>query len=244
MEQDIKIKQLNKLLTEATRKAEQGSIQLQGEAQEVCIEQWLKKMFRDDEILEVNKGVKGGDCIHIVNHNGNQCAKIYYESKRTKVFKSDWVDKLRKDMMMEKANVGVIITEAMPRGTKDLAYVNGIWICSYEASKSLCLVIREFVVKAYEVTAVTKGKDDKMEMLYDYLTGDEFRLNIETIFNKLAEMKMQIDKEKADTVKLWKKREELIESMIRSASGVCISIKQITGKRLPGGDSDLLMLQG
>lgn len=231
-EKDITIKSLNKLATEAKRKAEQGSIQLQGEAQEVCIEEWLRKMYPDDLILEVRKGDRGGDCIHTVMQSGEQAAKIFYESKRTKLFQRGWIEKLKQDMIREKANVGIIITETMPVGAKDIIQIDGIWVCSYQSSKSLCMVIREFVLKTYGTFKVNNGKKEKMELLYDYLTGDEFRMNVETMFKKLAEMKIQIEKEKKDAVSSWKKREEHISSMIKSAAGICVGVKQLTGNEI------------
>jgi len=228
-ERDLVIKQLKKLASEAKLKAEQGSMQIQGEAQEICIEQFLRKNFPEDEILEVKKGMKGGDCIHKVINSGKQCAVIYYESKRTKIFQISWIEKLKQDMIRDKANVGVIITEKMPNGAGDVFCKDGIWVCTYAASGSLCLIIREFVIKAYSMMDVSIEKDTKMEQVYDYLNGDEFRMNIENIFSKFAEMKLQLEKERSESIKLWKKREEQIDAVIKSTTGICISIKQITG---------------
>lgn len=242
-EKDTVINQLKKIVTEAKQKAEQGSIQLQGEAQEICIEERLKKMFPEDEILEVKKGVRGGDCIHNVLIDGKKCATIYYESKRTKAFQNSWIEKLKDDMKRERANVGVLITETMPAGTRDFVLIDGIFVCSYSESKYLCGVIRELVLRAYSIYASNKNRNDKMELLYDYLTGDEFRMNIETVFNKLADMKLQIIKEKEISFKQWKKREEQIQTMLSSVAGVCLSVKQITGKSLPEPEADNYLLQ-
>lgn len=232
-EKDLVIKRLEKLADEAKRKAVQVSVQTQGDVQEIIIERELMRMFPDDEVLEIRKGASGADSVHNVFHNGKQVARILYESKRTKQFSPTWIPKLKKDMVSEKANIGVIVTETMPEGPSGIIQMDGIWVCHFPDFNSLALIIREFVLRAYCMLSVNKRKNDKMELLYDYLTGDEFRMHIETIFRKFAEMKLQFDKEKGDFSKMFKKREELLNAMIKSTADICLSIKQITGKELP-----------
>lgn len=232
-ESDLKLKQMKKLLIEAKEKAEQGSMQLQGEAQEVCIEQWLKKTFRSDEILEVKKGVKGADCIHKVIDSGEHCATIFYESKRTKMFQNSWISKLKSDMRDEKASIGILVTETMPAGAGDVMHVNGIWICSYKSYKTFVMIIRDFTVRAYFASKAGTGKSTKMEKLFEYLTSNEFRRNVETMFGKITEMGQQLEKDKSDSIKSWKKREEHIDGLVKSASGIMFGIKKITGTNIP-----------
>ena len=152
---DLKIREFEKkfddqkkLIEEMQRKAEQGSMQLQGEVQELAIEEWLAAQFPLDTIEEIKKGARGGDCIQIVNTRTHQnCGSIYYESKRTKDFQANWIDKFKNDIREKSAHVGVIVTEAMPADMDRMGLKDGIWICSFEEFKGLCGVLRESVIQ-------------------------------------------------------------------------------------------------
>ncbi|MFQ3576587.1 MAG: DUF2130 domain-containing protein, partial [Cytophagales bacterium] len=134
---------LKKQIDELKKRAEQGSMQAQGEVMELAIEESLKQIFPFDLVEEVGKGVKGADLIQTVKENGVVCGKIIYESKRTKHFSSDWVPKLKEDMMNAKADIAVLVTETMPKDMKILGSVDGVWICSYQEFKGLALALRE-----------------------------------------------------------------------------------------------------
>jgi len=186
---ELKIKELQKQLedqkklTEAMkRKQEQGSMQMQGEVQELAIEEWLSTQFPLDTIDEIKKGARGGDCIQIVNTRTRQnCGKIYYESKRTKDFQPSWVEKFKSDMREKGADIGVLVTEAMPSDFDRMGMKDGIWICTYEEFKGLCSVLRESVIQLSLAISSQENKGDKMHMLYDYLTSNNFRMQIEAI---------------------------------------------------------------
>ena len=155
-----------KLAEEMRRKAEQGSMQLQGEVQELAIQELLSSMFPYDEVNEVPKGVKGADVIHVVkNRIGNDCGKIIYESKRTKAFGKDWIDKLKSDAVLTKADVCILVTETMPDESDQIIQKEGVWICSFKDFKNLVIVVRDSMIKINEAYATQLNKGDKMHIL-------------------------------------------------------------------------------
>ena len=216
------------------RKAEQGSIQLQGEVQEIAIENILKELFPDDEIKEVSKGTRGADVIQILrNRKGMNCGKIIYESKRTKSFSNTWLEKLKKDQRQEKADVAVIITQEMPKDTDVIDFQGGIWICNFQTFKGLAIALRESLIKIDFIKESQKNKGDKMNMLYNYLTSNEFKLQIEAIIEGFTNMRNSIQKEKLAMEKIWKEREKQIEKVLINTTQFFGSVKGIAGKSIP-----------
>jgi hypothetical protein len=219
-----------KLTEEMKRKQEQGSMQLQGEVQELAIEEWLMAQFPLDTIEEIKKGARGGDCIHIVNTRTRQnCGKIYYESKRTKDFQSGWIEKFKADMREKGADIGVLVTEAMPAGFARMGIMDGVWICSYEEFKGLCTVLRESVIQLSTAISSQENKGDKMHMLYDYLTSTTFRMQVEAIVEGFSSMKTALESEKRSMQRIWKEREKQIDKVITNTIDMYGSIKGIAG---------------
>lgn len=222
-----------KLTEEMKRKQEQGSMQLQGEVQELAIEEWLMAEFPLDTIEEVKKGARGGDCVQIVNTRSRQnLGKIYYESKRTKDFQPSWIEKFKADMREKGADVGILVTEAMPSGHDRIANLNGVWVCSYDEFKGLCLVLRESVIQVSLAVASQENKGDKMDMLYDYLTSNNFRMQIEAIVEGFSSMKNALESEKRSMQRIWKEREKQIEKVISNTIDMYGSIKGIAGNAI------------
>ncbi len=229
-EREKVIQQLKEQLTEAQRKAEQGSMQLQGEVQELAIEDWLAAQFPLDTIEEIKKGQRGADCLQTVNTNGQQAiGSIYYESKRTKAFQSGWIEKFKIDIQEKNANIGVLVTEAMPSDMPRMGLKDGIWVCSFEDFKGLCLVLRESVIQVGQALASQENKGEKMTMLYDFLTSNEFRLQIEAIVEGFTQMKTDLESEQRAMQKLWKKREKQIDKVLLNTTYMYGSIKGIAG---------------
>ncbi len=219
-----------KLTEEMKRKQEQGSMQLQGEVQELAIEEWLTSHFPLDKIEEIKKGAKGGDCLQIVNtHHRQNCGIIYYESKRTKDFQWAWIEKLKADMREKSADVGVLVTEAMPNGWDRMGIHEGVWICTYEEFKGLCVVLRESVVQLSTALASEENKGDKMEMLYGFLTSNAFRMQVEAIVEGFSAMKTNLETEKRSMQRIWKEREKQIDKVITNTIDMYGSIKGIAG---------------
>jgi len=222
-----------RLTEEMKRKQEQGSMQMQGEVQELAIEEWLANQFPLDTIEEIKKGVRGGDCIQIVNTRTEQnCGKIYYESKRTKDFQPSWIEKFKTDIRDKGANIGVLVTEVMPSDMDRMGLKDGIWICNYDEFKGLCNVLRESIVQINLAVSSQENKGDKMHMLYDYLTSNQFRMQIEAIVEGFTSMKTALDSEKRAMQRIWKEREKQIDKVTANTIDMHASIKGIAGNAI------------
>lgn len=222
-----------KLTEEMKRKQEQGSMQMQGEVQELAIEEWLANNFPLDSIQEIKKGARGGDCIQVVNTRSKQnCGSIYYESKRTKDFQPSWIEKFKNDIRDQGANIGVLVTDAMPSDMDRLGMKDGIWICSYEEFKGLCFVLRESIIQISNVVSTQENKGDKMSMLYDFLTSNEFRLQIEAIVEGFTQMQSDLETEKRSIMGHWKKREKQIQKVLLNTNYMYSSIRGIAGNAI------------
>lgn len=237
---ELRFKELQKqledqrrLTEEMKRKQEQGSMQLQGEVQELAIEEWLTTQFPLDTIDEIKKGARGGDCIQIVNTRTLQnCGTIYYESKRTKDFQPSWIEKFKADIREKGANIGVLVTEVMPADMERMGLKDGIWICNYEEFKGLCSVLRESIIQISVAVSSQENKGDKMHMLYDYLTGNTFRLQVEAIVEGFTQMRADLESEKRAMQNIWKKREKQIEKVTVNTIDMHASIKGIAGNAI------------
>jgi hypothetical protein len=213
------------------RKAEQGSMQLQGEVQELALEELLRNSFPFDEISEVGKGVRGADCIQTVRNNfGQECGRIIYESKRTRDFSPDWIEKLKADMRSQGAAIAVIVTQAMPKDMNGFGERNGVWICSFTEVKALAYVLRDGIVRIFNATKSRENKGDKMHLLYDYLTSTEFGEQWKAIREGFLSMKQSIQKERDTMERLWKAREKQLEKVLLNAAHIQGSIEGIAGK--------------
>ncbi len=222
-----------RLTEEMKRKQEQGSMQLQGEVQELAIEEWLAANFPLDSIEEIKKGARGGDCIQTVNTRTRQnCGTIYYESKRTKDFQPSWIEKFKSDIRIKGANIGVLVTEVLPSDMERMGLKESIWICTYDEFKGLCKVLRESIVQVSNAVASQENKGDKMVILYDYLTSNTFHMQIEAIVEGFTQMKIDLDSEKRSMQKSWKMREKQIEKVIDNTIDMYGSIKGIAGSAI------------
>jgi hypothetical protein len=251
---EMKIKELQKklddqrtLTEEMKRKQEQGSMQLQGEVQELAIEEWLGVQFPLDTIEEIKKGARGGDCIQIVNTRSDQnCGKIYYESKRTKDFQPGWIAKFKADMREKGADIGVLVTEAMPAELQRMGMKDGVYVCTYEEFKGLSGVLRESVIQVHAALGSQVNRGDKMHMLYDFLTSNNFRMQVEAIVEGFTSMKNGLETEKRSMQRIWKEREKQIEKVIMNTIDMHASIRGIAGNaiqsvkalELPGESDD------
>ncbi|GGH62116.1 hypothetical protein HNQ91_001203 [Filimonas zeae] len=219
-----------KLAEEMKRKAEQGSMQLQGEVQELMLEEILRNTFPFDEVKEVGKGVRGADCIQLVrNQFGMEAGKIIYESKRTKDFAADWIEKLKADMRSLGADVAVIVTQALPKDMDRFGEKDGVYICTFAEAKSMALVLRNAILKIADARKSQENKGDKMVLLYDYLTGNEFSEQWKAIREGFMSMRLSIQRERDAMEKLWKAREKQLEKVMLNAAHIRGSIEGIAG---------------
>lgn len=219
-----------KLADEMRRKSEQGSMQLQGEVQELALEELLKVAFPFDIISEVGKGVRGADCIQTVRNNfGQECGKIIFESKRTKDFGNDWIEKLKADMRSQGADVAVIVTHALPRDMERFGEKEGVWICSFAEVKPVVQMLRDGIIKISSALKSQENRGDKMHLLYNYLTSREFAEQWQAIREGFMSMKLSIQKERDAMEKLWKAREKQLEKVLLNAAHIRGSVDGISG---------------
>ncbi len=230
MEKEKQLDDQRKLVEEMKRKGEQGSMQLQGEVQELALEQMLTYAFPYDVVSEVGKGVRGADCIQTVRNNyGQECGRIIFESKRTKDFAADWIEKLKADMRVLGADVAVIVTQAMPKDMTNFGEREGIWICTFDDARALVHVLREFIIKVYNASKSQENKGDKMTFLYNYFTSGEFSEQWRAIREGFMSMKMSIQRERDQMEKMWKAREKQLEKVLLNAAHIRGSIEGIAG---------------
>ena len=241
-EQELK-KQLEdqkKLIEEMDRKSKQGSMQLQGEVLELALEELLRSSFPYDDIEEVAKGVKGADCVqHVKNNLGHACGKIIYESKRTKAFTNEWIEKLKHDMRAQQADIAVIVTETLPKGMDAFGIKDGVWICKFGDVKPLAFLLRDSLLKIHNALITQENKGDKMQLLYDYLTANEFRQHIEAVAEGFLALRKSIISEKIQMEKIWKEREKQLDKVLLNTTQFYGSIKGIAGNAV----GDLKMLE-
>lgn len=224
---------LRKLIEEMKRKQEQGSVQLQGEVQELAIEEWLRAQFPHDEIKAIKSGERGADCLQIVNTEYRRnCGTIYYESKRTKSFSAEWISKLKDDMRDREANVGVLVTEAMPPDMERADVRDGVWICSFSEFKILCVALRSHITQLSDAIGIQENKGEKTAMLYDYLTGGEFVSRFEAIVENFRDEQEELEKEKRATITRWNRREKRLKKVLINAASMYGSIQGIAGNAI------------
>lgn len=230
LEKENLIEQLSTKLKEAQRKVDQGSMQVQGEVLELAIEGWLRDKFPLDNIEEIKKGAKGADILQIVNTRDKQnCGTIYYESKRTKGFQPAWIEKFKNDIREKKASIGVLITETMPADMERMGLRDGVWICTFEEFKGLCLVLRQSIIQVSNAITAQENKGEKTVMLYNFLTGMEFHQQVEGIVEGFTQMRSDLDSEKRAVMGNWKKREKQIEKVVLNTINMYSSIRGIAG---------------
>jgi hypothetical protein len=229
-EMEKQLEDQKKLAQEMKRKAEQGSMQLQGESQELVLEDKLRAAFPFDIITEVGKGVKGADCIQTVRNNfGQECGQIIYESKRTQNFSIDWIEKLKMDMRSLGAEIAVIVTSVMPKDMDCFGLKDGVWICSFSEVTALASVLRDGVIRVFNSAKSQQNKGDKMTLLYDYLTSHEFAEQWSAIREGFLAMKISIQKERDAMERLWKAREKQLEKVLLNSAHIRGSIEGIAG---------------
>lgn len=242
-EQDLKYKELEtnfksvaQKLEDAQRRIEQGSQQLQGEAAELLIEEYIQSEYLSDEVKEVPKGVNGADCLHIVKDNfGNICGSILYESKRTKEFNKEWLDKLKLDSIAAKSDIAVLITKTMPKDKEKTHFKEGILICTFNEFKGVLAVLRESIINSYKLKNALQNKDEKNHILYEYLNSKEFNTQITFILKTYQNMKEELEAEKRALQNIWKKRERTIENLSFNSTAIVSSLNAIFSD-LQGGN--------
>lgn len=231
------IEDLKNQLDEAKRKAEQGSVQLQGEIQELEIEKLLRTLYciYGDKVEEIKKGQRGADILHTVFEHGAQCGRIYYESKRAKDFQPSWLQKLKNDNASVKADILVLVSAVLPNGNEKFAYDErtGIWLCAFSELKGLSLVLRHGLMQVNRVAQTHQDRGSKMELLYGYLTSQEFRGQFEAIIDGFKNLQDSYSDEKLKMQKIWKEREKQLEIILANAVNFYGALRGTAGASIP-----------
>ena len=229
-EYEQRLEQQSKLIDEQKRKMEQGSMEQQGEVQENLVKERLSALFPFDEISDVQKGKRGADIIQVIrNSNGAVCGQIIYESKNTKAWNNEWVEKLQQDVREQKAEMGVLITQALPKHIKSIGKEKSIWVCGFTEFEGVAAMLREAVITIYESKQSQENKGDKMVMLYEYLNGTEFRQKWEAILGGFRNMKRSIEKQREFYNKTLSEQEQIANSILINANTFLGDIKGIAG---------------
>ncbi|MBI4079444.1 MAG: DUF2130 domain-containing protein [Candidatus Levybacteria bacterium] len=215
------------------RKLTQGSQQLQGEAFELAFETILQKEFSNDKIVPVGKGVKGGDIIQEVwDRNGNYCGKILWELKNTKAWNEQWINKLKIDQRAITAEYAVIISEVVPQGIDSAKFYKQIWVTKQNFMIALACSLRLNLIQVTMAKRAAEGKKEKMEILYSYLSGTEFKHRVEAIVDAFSNMQQEIEKEKRYFTNKWARDEKNIRQVIDNTYGMHGDLKGIIGSGL------------
>ncbi len=230
-----------KLAEEMKRKAEQGSMQLQGEVQELLLETIIREHFPFDQVMEVGKGIEGADCIQLIrNPSGKECGKIIYESKRTRGWSNIWVDKLKADMRTTGADMAILVTQTFPKDMDRFGTRDGVWVCSYSEVASVATVLRNAVMCVSDARKSEENKGEKMQMLYAYISGNEFRQQIEAIAESFHFLQSSIGRERLMMEKTWKEREKQLQKALINTVHFYGSMKGILGASV----SEIPLLEG
>ena len=233
MEKDQTIASMQQKIEELKQKAEQGSQQLQGEVQELELETLLRAKFPFESIEPVPKGEFGGDVLQrVVSQSGQTSGAILWESKRTKNWSDGWLVKLREDQRTAKAEVSVLVSQALPKGTETFDVIDGVWVTSPRAALPVATILRHTLLQVGMARQTSEGQQTKTEMIYQYLTGPRFRQRVEAIVEAFSTMQEDLDKERKAIMKQWAKREEQIERVMGATVGMYGDLQGIAGKSL------------
>jgi len=233
MEKDQTIASMQQKIEELKQKAEQGSQQLQGEVQELELENLLRAKFPFDTIDPVPKGEFGGDALQrVTNQGGQPCGTILWESKRTKHWSDGWLTKLREDQRTAKAEISVLVSQVLPKGVDTFDVVDGVWVTSPRAALPVATMLRHTLLQVNTARQVSQGQQTKTQIAYQYLTGPRFRHRVEAIVEAFSSMQGDLDRERKAIMKQWAKREEQIERVMSATVGMYGDLQGIAGKSL------------
>jgi hypothetical protein len=233
LEKEEQISSMQRQIEELKRKAEQGSQQLQGEVLELELEASIRSKFPRDVISPVPKGEFGGDVLqHVHGPNNVPCGTILWESKRTKNWSDGWLAKLREDQRRAKAEIALLVTSALPKDVVAFDLIDGVWVVEPRCALPVAIALRQSLVELSAARYSREGQQTKMEMVYEYLTGPQFRHRVEAIVEKIRDMQDDLDRERKWMTKQWAKREQQIRVVIDSTVGMYGDVQGIAGKAL------------
>lgn len=234
LEKEKQLSEMRKQIDELKRKSELTSQQAQGEVQELELEAILTQQFKLDKIEPVPKGVRGADVVQRVrDENGRLCGSIIWESKRTKSWGNDWVQKLKDDQRDFKAETAVIVSSVLPKEINRFGYYEGVWVTDFSSTIGIATALRLSLIELAHASNALQGKNEKMELIYKYLSGNSFKQRVEAIVESFASMKNDLDAEKRAMEKIWAKRESQIGRVVKNTAGLYGDLQGIIGSALP-----------
>lgn len=233
-EKDKQIESMRQNIDDLKRKVEQGSQQMQGEVLETELEENLRAEFPFDKIEPVAKGKSGGDILQTVfTQSGRECGKIIWETKRTKTWQQGWIQKLKDDLREAKANLAVLVSETLPAGFHHFREVDGVWVTDIPSALSLALALRMNLIQVERAREFQAGRHEKMEVLYDYVTGPEFKNRVQAVLETFVSLKSELEHEKTAMQRIWDKREKQFRRVASNMAGLYGDIEGLTGLALP-----------
>ena len=231
-EKEETIASLQRKIEDLKQRAEQGSQQAQGEAQEIVLETELRACFDMDTIEPVPKGVHGGDVLHRINGPRGVAGTILWESKRTKTWSPGWLVKLRDDQRAAGADIAIILTQTLPQDIEYFDIIDGVWVVGHSVYLPVAGLIRQYLLELDAARAAKEGQGTKMEMVYEYLTGTQFRMRVEAIIEGFSTMKSDLEKERRAITKQWAKRDAQLERVMLATTGMYGDLQGIAGRSL------------
>lgn len=232
-EKEQQIASMQRQIEDLRRKAEQGSQQLQGEAQEIELEGLLRSRFSSDQILPVPKGEFGGDVLQkVIGPAGQYCGTILWEFKRTKNWSDGWLGKLRDDQRAAKAELAIIVSNVLPKNVLTFDHVDGVWVTESRCAMPVAMALRQSLIEIAAARKSLDGQQTKMELVYQYLTGPRFRHRVEAIVERVGDMQEDLERERKAMTRLWAKREEQIKGVVESTVGMYGDLQGIAGQSM------------
>lgn len=232
-EKDKQIDSMRKTIEELQIKASVTSQQLQGEVQELELEEALRAEFPSDQISPVEKGIRGADVVQVVRDSmGKVCGSIVWESKRTKEWKEEWMKILKDNTLRVKGDASVLVTKILPKDSVNFIFRDGVYITNFECCIELARVLRDGLIRICFARTASTGKNEKMEMVYNYITSHQFTQKVSSMLEAYASMKNTLEKEKMAMVKIWAQREKEIEKLQLSTAGIYGELQGLAGAEL------------
>jgi len=233
-EKDKLIDDLRRALDDARRKSEQGSNERQGEVLEIDVQAELEHRFPQDFIAPVPKGARGADLVQEVRDSAlRPCGTIVWETKNTKRWQPAWLDKVKQDQRALGASVAVIVSTALPDGIVEFGRIDGVWVTSLRTWPALAVALREQLIQVAFAHAADDGRHEKMDFLYRYLAGDQFRSRIEAMVEAFTALQSSLNRERVAMERIWKEREKQIERVLANTAGMYGEVRGILGSSIP-----------
>ncbi|MBM3144929.1 MAG: DUF2130 domain-containing protein [Chloroflexi bacterium] len=233
-EKDGVINSLREQISNLERRAKQGSQQMQGEVAELSLESILRINFPSDQIEPVPQGIRGADILQKVRSvTGQECGILVWESKNTKTWNDAWLSKLKDDQRDMRAEIAILVSTVLPANITHFGNMEGVWVTDARYVVGLASVLREGMIQIYSTRRATEGKNEKMEMLYGYLAGTDFKQKVEAIVEAFVNMNNDLEREKRAMETAWSKREKQIQRVVRNIAGMYGDMQGIIGATLP-----------